>query len=136
MKAGPGKFVLLAVGVTVALVVGGEIVAYRVMGPEGSGAATVGCSVSLLSSLVAGWWVWQRDKKGQVPAVTIAFGAIGLRLLTAAAAGFAVLASGIVAAKPALLWIALSYLALLVLDTRFLLAVLPRGESATDQEKR
>lgn len=136
MKAGPGKFVLLAVGVTVPLVVGGEIATYNVMGAEGSGAATVGCSVSLLSSLVAGWWVWQGDKKGQVPAITIAFGAIGLRLLTAAAFGLVVLASELVAAKPALLWTAFSYLALLVLDTRFLLAVLHRAESATDQEKR
>lgn len=63
---------------------------------------------------------------------TAALAGIGLRLLVAAGLGFVVLSSGRLAATSLLLWLGVSYVALLVVDTVFALRAFA-ATSATEK---
>ncbi len=60
---------------------------------------------------------------------SMALAAIGLRLFLAVALGGSAFASGRFLVRPLLFWLAVSYLALLALDTYFALAVLRDGRA-------
>ena len=82
------------------------------------------CGLTVLASAVGALPVTLarlRPKKEQL--VTVLFGSMALRLFLLVALAAATALAGAVEPKPFLLWIALSYLALLPLDTWYTLQV-------------
>lgn len=128
------KFAGLCVAVTAVLAAIGWIPTTRWAGPEGVPALLVGCGVSLAAALIGGLVIVRGQRavereaarRGVAPAgpqaLFAALKAMGIRLLLVAGLGVTAALSGAVAVKPFLLWMALSYLALLPGETRFALA--------------
>lgn len=107
-------------------------------GSAGLEAMLAALVVSVLASAVGGLpltvangdWTGLRLAPHQV--ATAALAGIGLRLLVAAGLGFVVLSSGRFAATPLVLWLGLSYVALLVVDTIFALRAF-RAQGTTER---
>ncbi len=110
------KFGVLAACVTGLLVLMGWVPTRRLAGPEGPAAMLAGCGISLAASMVGGLLV-ARDK-GEAPVVQV-MAAMGVRLLMAVVLTLVLALVGGLQTVPLLLWVASSYLALLVVDTRF-----------------
>lgn len=123
-----GTFVASAAGLTLLLIALGVWPTSRLAGPEALGALVVGCFVGFaacaLSTLPA---ALMEPTPGN--AVLLSLAGIGIRFgVVAVAAVVLVLTSGLPTA-PLLIWIGFSYLALLPLETRFIL------RSAADHKK-
>jgi len=129
------KFAGLCLAVTVAAGAVGWIPTVRRAGPEGAVALLAGCGVSLAAALIGGLVIARVP--GTTPqgsgvqgsalqagpqALFATLGAMGVRLVLVLGLGTAVALSGAVAVKPFLLWMGLSYLALLPGETRYALA--------------
>jgi hypothetical protein len=105
----------------------------RLAGDAATAAVWAGCLASLAASLLGGLVVVGAWRRGAV-AIVGALGAVGVRLLVVVLAGVAVALSGLAPVKPLLLWLALSHGVLLVIDTRFALAIAGSRGSAEDRE--
>lgn len=126
------RFVMLAVTVTVALAALGWIPTLRRAGSEALPALVAGCAVSLAAALVSGRMLYRADPWHRrlgvgasgteaTQTVAAALQAMGVRLLLLVGLGAAVALTGWVPLKPFLVWTAISYLALLPVETRFAL---------------
>lgn len=120
--------VFTTLATALALVVGlaGQAVALERVGEEAAAAWRLGCGVSLVASLVAGLLVAVSGKM-KVPGVTMALGSMLLRLVILGLLGTGIVMLLNLEAKPFLLAIAASYLALLVIDTGYALYVSSRA---------
>ncbi len=114
------RFTAMAFGLTLALVLLGLPFVGNLAGTNARGALIAGCSASLFASLVGALPTLLARRKLSSPMV-IAFGSMALRLAVILGLGLVLLLSGAFPRKPLLLSVALSYVALLPLDTRFVL---------------
>lgn len=92
----------------------------------------VGCGVSLLGAFVGGLILVRPFGSG--PAIFAALVAMGARLGVVVVAALALLLSGTLSPVPLLIWLAISYGALLVLETSFAVE-LGRGWSAEEPRR-
>lgn len=119
-------FALVAVAVALAIALTGGTFALERFGAEAARAWRLGCFVTLGASLLSGLAVAAGSRvTGQ--GVTLALGSMLLRLVVVAFAGAAVVLLLGVEARSFLLAVAVSYLALLVVDTWFALSVVGTG---------
>lgn len=106
----------------------------RSLGGEAAIAAMVaGCLISVLASLVGGIPVAlaRRDSLGGIQSILASF---ALRFIVVLAAALAVALSGYFERGPLLVWVGISYLACLVIDTLYALAAVRRlTETGTDR---
>jgi hypothetical protein len=110
------KFLGLALALCALLIVAGYLPTERFGGGAAIRAMLVGVAVSLLASALGALpALLGEDKLGAGLAGT------AIRLLVSLGLGLALALSGALALRPLLLWLALSYVALLPLDTRFVL---------------
>jgi len=119
--AGYLRFLALAAGVAVAVGAIGAVPTQRMAGEDGLPALVAGCLVGLLSSALGGLpiaLIRDRTPMGRVLAM---MGSMGARLLAVAVLGVAAVLSGRFAPVPLLLWIAISYAALLGVDAWYAL---------------
>ena len=113
------RFLAQAIGIVVGLLILGAWPTIRLAGEGAVPAMLAGCVLSLLASLAGAVPIWLvRDKPPQetLPAM---MGSIVLRLAAAMVLAIAAVLSGLFAVKPLLLWLAISYVGLLVADVRF-----------------
>jgi len=126
------RFAALALAVTVALAALGWIPTLRRAGSEALPALLAGCAVSLAAALVGGWVLQRADPGSRLrgaavqgpeaaQAMVAGLQAMGVRLLVLAALGTAVGLADVVPLEPFLIWMVISYLALLPVETRFAL---------------
>ncbi len=109
-------FLASVVGVTAALLLVGYLPTRTLGGQPAVMALLYACAVSLFSSAVSGLPI-ARARAGGLAGFKLLVASIVIRLLTVAAAGVAVAIAVGLERKPFLLWLAISYLALLVVDT-------------------
>lgn len=123
------RFLLAAAAVSLALGALGWATVSR-SGSEAVAAMLAGIAVSALAS-VLGALPLLAAGPGTAPdrRASMALAAIGLRLLLAVVLGGLAFASGLFLVRTLLFWLAVSYLALLALDTYFALAVLRDGRA-------
>jgi len=118
------RFVAWVVGVAALAAALGYLPTRRLGGPDAVPAMLAGCAVAVLASLVGGLPVLLgRREREPTPAERLngmLFG-LALRFGVALGLGMAVALSGSFARYPLLLWVAISYMALLAVDTRFAL---------------
>jgi len=112
------RFVVWATAVAVLLAALCWLPARRLGGEEAVPAVLAGCALSLLSSLGGGVAV-ARSRRAATPAARVPamLAAMGLRFVILLALGAAAALSGRFVTTPLLLGVAISYLALLVVDT-------------------
>lgn len=124
--------VFAALAAAVALVVGlaGQTAALQRGGEEAAVAWRYGCGVCLVASLAAGLLVAASGQM-KVPGVTMALGSMLLRLVILGLLGTGVVMTLSLEVRPFLLAIAACYLALLVVDTGYVLYVSSRAAERT-----
>lgn len=113
------RFVTLAVGALVLLAALGYVPTRRLAGDGATSAMLVGAGLALLASMIG--ILPLLKVRGRPPAQKIAalMGSIALRLGVVVAAAAAVALAGVLALKPFLVWIALSHLVLVAVDSLF-----------------
>lgn len=132
------RFAALALAVTVALAALGWIPTLRRAGSEALPALLAGCAVSLAAALVGGLVLQRADPESRLrgaaargpeaaQAMVAGLQAMGVRLLVLAALGTAVGLADVVPLEPFLIWMVISYLALLPVETRFALVDVGQG---------
>lgn len=144
-----GRFALQAVGFTVLLAVAGWWWACSRYGAAGPPAVIVGFGISLLAALVSGWFLSRRSGRcveADAPAgeairgdtaLLDNLGAMGIRLLVITGLVVTAVSLGAFEVTPLLLSVAVGYVVLLGLETRFALALVAhRGENGRDPERR
>jgi hypothetical protein len=116
---------LLALSAATALVVGavGFLPTRNLAGDDGVTAMAVALAVCWVASAVGAVPVLlaERQAAGGRPPLAVTFGSMLARLLVVLGLTLAAALSGLVAPKPLLVWTALAYLALLAVDTWYLL---------------
>lgn len=116
------RFVAWVVGVAGLAATLGYLPTRRLGGPEAVPAMLAGCAVGVLASLVGGLPVlWSRREPTPAERLNGMLFGLALRFGVALALGMAAALSGLFARYPLLLWVAISYLALLAVDTRYAL---------------
>jgi hypothetical protein len=126
------RFVGIAAGTGVALAVLGYA-ATRRWGGEGAVAAmVVACAVSVAASAAGALPVVFGRGTSPAERLNRTLGAMLARLVVALAGGAAVALGGWVPARPLIIWLAISYLVLLVVDTAYALRVL-RGPEESER---
>lgn len=114
------RFVAWVIGVAVLAAVVGYLPTRRMGGAEAVPAMVAGCAVGVLASLVGGLPVlWGRAEPTPAERLNRMLLGLAMRFGAALALGLVAALSGLFDRDPLLLWIAISYLALLVVDTRF-----------------
>lgn len=119
--AGYPRFLALVVAVTVAVGGIGLVPTRRLAGEDGLPALLAGCLIGLLSSALGGLpivLIRDRTPAGRVLAMVAS---TAVRLLAVALLGVAAALSGRFATIPLILWIAISYAALLGVDAWYAL---------------
>jgi hypothetical protein len=122
------KFCGLAVAIAAALILLGWQPTENLAGATGATAMVAGCSISLLASLLGALPVAFGDLSGAL-ATTWNLAATLIRLTVAVLGAVAVLLAGDFQPEPLLVWVALSHLALLAVDTRFALRAVQRAKT-------
>jgi hypothetical protein len=121
------RFLAWAAAITAAVAALGAVPTRRLGGEGALPALLAGCAIGLIASAVGGVPVALAAGAGRradlAPAV---LAAMGLRFAVALALGLAAALSGWFERGPLLVWLALSYLALLGADTKYALAALRR----------
>jgi hypothetical protein len=115
------RFAATAAAASALLALGGWLPTRRLAGSEGVAALLAACAIGLAGSLAAGLVSLRGGGAGAAP-VLRALAATGLRFAVVVALALAAAWSGRFPLRPLLLWTAISYLALLAVDTRFALA--------------
>lgn len=131
-KMGFGQFVLEAVGIAVLLSAVGWFPTQRVVGPDGIEAMAAGILVSLFASVVGAVPATMSRGRPASAAQSIMGACMALRLALVAGGGLAVALAGWFERNPLLIWLAISYAVLLVVDTRFLVATFGSRQSANN----
>lgn len=132
------RFAALALAVTVGLAALGWIPTLRRAGAEALPSLVAGCAVSLAAALVGGLVIHRADPASRLggasaqgpaaaQAMVAGLQAMGVRLLVLAGLGTAVGLANVVPLEPFLLWMVISYLALLPVETRFALIDVKQG---------
>ena len=116
------RFVAWALGAAALAVAVGYLPTLRLGGPDAVPAMIAGCAVGVLASLVGGLPVLfaRRDPTPAERLNRMLFG-LALRFGVALVLGLAAALSGWFERDPLLLWVGISYLALLPVDARFAL---------------
>ena len=115
-------FVLLAAVTAACVALVGRVMAFPRGGDAAVQAWTWGCGASFAASAVAGALVAGGERVG-IQGVTIALGSMLLRLVVLVLLGVALGAVLALETRPFLLALAVSYLALLIVDTAYALRV-------------
>lgn len=115
------KFLLLLLGLTSLMVVLGFVATRRVGGAEAVTAMFWGCGLSLLASAVGGLPQVLSGRSLQ-DAGALSLGSLALRMGITLLGLLAILLSTDISRRAFLLWVAISYLVLLIADVAFLLA--------------
>ena len=115
------RFLAWAAAVTVAVGAIGFWPTRRLAGDDGIPALIAGCLIGLLSSALGGLPIALIRNRAPASQVIASMGAMGARLLAVVVLGAATLLSGWFAPIPLLLWIAISYAALLGVDAWYAL---------------
>ncbi|HKV06630.1 MAG TPA: hypothetical protein VJ725_00740 [Thermoanaerobaculia bacterium] len=115
--AGYLRFLVWATVVTAAVALLGYLPTQRLGGEGAIPAMLAGCVVGLLASLAGGAPVALGQRAGPAAAHQTMMLAMAVRFVAALALGLAVALSGLFAVRPLLVWIAIAYVALLVVDT-------------------
>ena len=115
--AGYLRFLIWATVVTAAVALLGYLPTQRLGGEGAIPAMLAGCVVGLLASLAGGAPVALGQRAGPAAAHQTMMLAMAVRFVAALALGLAVALSGLFAVRPLLVWIAIAYVALLVVDT-------------------
>lgn len=122
-------FVVLACAFALAVVLAGQVVALERGGEEAARAWRLGVGVCLVSSLIAGLLVAFSGRL-KVPGVTMALGSMLLRLVILGMLGTAAVVMLSLEVRSFLLAVAVSYLALLVVDTGYALYASTRASGS------
>ena len=112
------RFLLSAVVVVVIAVAIGVLPTRRLGGEAAIPAMAAGCLVSFVSAALAGWLLVMFDAATPTARMQRAFLAMAVRLAVVIVLGLAAALSGEVARSPLLLWLAITYLALLPLEVK------------------
>ena len=115
------RFLAWAAAVTAAVGAIGWWPTRRLAGDDGIPALIVGCLVGLLSSALGGLPIALVRDRTPASRMVASMGAMGVRLLAVAVLGVVAVLSGWFARVPLLLWIAVSYAALLGVDAWYAL---------------
>jgi len=117
-STGYARFLAAAVLVAAAVGAAGYLPTLILAGAAGVPALVAGCAVAVAASAVGGVPIALSgaEQAGRQQAILLAMVA---RLATALALGLAVAATGRFATRPLALWTAISYLAQLVVDSRY-----------------
>lgn len=126
-------FAAAAAGLTAVLALVGWRPTARWGGGPALTALAAGCGVSLAASLVSGLVVARAASRGPQMVLT-ALTAMGVRLAVVVVLAAAIAALGGLPFKPFLLWVAISYVGLLMVDTRYALGSAGAGEPKTGPE--
>ena len=124
------RFLILAGAVVVFLAVVGYVPTKRLAGADGTLAMAVGCIISLFASAMGAVPVVMArrhvgtDSQAAGRRVTAVMMSMAVRFLVVLMLGVAAALSGLFVTAPLLVWLAISYLALLAADTVFALRVL------------
>jgi hypothetical protein len=111
------RFLMWASAAAAALALLGWVPTRRLAGSEGLPALVAGCAVGLLASLVGGIPVALGRRAGPGAGYQMTMASMAVRLAVVAALGLAAALSGAFEIAPLLLWVAISYMGLLVVDT-------------------
>lgn len=126
--AGYLRFLVWVTVVAAAVAALGAVPTRRLAGEDGIPALLAGCLIGAIASLAGGLPVFfgppAASPAGRLQATLLA---MAVRLGVVLALGLAVALSGWFERVPLLIWIAVSHLALLVVDTRFMLKSSPGG---------
>jgi len=115
------RFLAWAAGVAVAVGAIGWWPTRRLAGDDGIPALIAGCLIGLLSSALGGLPIALIRDRAPASRVVASMGSMGVRLLAVVVLGAVAALSGWFARTPLLLWIAVSYAALLGVDARYAL---------------
>jgi hypothetical protein len=119
--AGYLRFLAWVVAVTAVVALLGVLPTRRLGGSGALPALLAGCTIGIVGSALGGVPLALAAGKPAAARIPAVLGAMLLRLAAVAALGTAAVLSGRFARGPLLLWIAISYAALLVVDTRYAL---------------
>lgn len=124
------RFLLLAGAIVIFLAGVGYVPTKRLAGSDGTLAMAVGCVISLVASAMGALPVVLArrhagtDSQAAGRRVTAVMMSMAVRFLVVLILGVAAALSGLFVTAPLLVWLAISYLALLAADTMFALRVL------------
>lgn len=126
------RFVAWTLAACAAVLVIGYLPTRSIGGERAIAAMVAGSLISVFASLVGGIPVAlaRRDGLGGIQSILASF---ALRFIVVMAAALAVALSGYFERGPLLVWVGISYLACLVVDTRYALAA-ARGLTATEAD--
>lgn len=117
------RLLVQGAGILGLLLVLGYLPTVRLAGDGALAAMLAGCGVSVLASLAGAVPIWRATRRagGRPPQELLpaVLGSIVLRFAAALVLAVAVVLSGWFATEPMLVWLAISYLGLLVVDVRF-----------------
>lgn len=121
-------FVLEAIGLTVLITAIGWVPTQRVAGSDAISGLLAGCGVSLAASVLSA--IPAAFQAGRIGRSSLGLMTVGmaLRMVLALGGGLALAQSGWFMRGPLLIWLAISYAALLVVDTRFVLKAVGAGK--------
>ena len=119
------RFVAWVAGVAALIALVGALPTRRLGGDEAIPAMLAGCAIGALASAAGGIPIARGARRGSAidPAGSLAatMTSMALRLAVVIVLGTAAVLSGELARKPLLLWIAISYMALLAVDVQYAL---------------
>jgi hypothetical protein len=124
------RFLLSALMVTGLVAVLGSLPTWRMAGSEGVLAMLAGCGISLVASAMGAIPVTLASGRPPNTFPHALMGAMALRFVVVAVVTPAVALSGLLSPKPLLIWVAISYGAQLVVDTRFAMRAICNRENA------
>lgn len=125
-----GRFAASALVVAGCLVAIGYFPTRRIAGDSAVGAMIAGCCVSFLASLIGAIPIALAYGNPARNVMTSMSASMLVRLVALAAFGITALLSGWFDRAPLLIWMGISYMGLLVADTRFALRSLPPRDRA------
>lgn len=117
------KFLALSLSTTVAVLILGYLPTIRLAGKDAVTEMVAGCCISFVASVIGMIPVWlaQRNPSGNVAMAVLASTVV--RFFVALVLSLAVAMSGLMKITPLLLWVAISYLVLLITDTLYLVQI-------------
>lgn len=114
------RFLAWVVGVAVLIAAIGALPTRRLGGPEAIPAMIVGCAIGALASALGGIPVARgRGEANPAQQLNVVLLSMAVRFAVVIVLGAAAALSGGIERMPLLLWIAISYVALLAVDTRY-----------------
>jgi hypothetical protein len=127
--AGYLRFLAWAVGAVAVAIALGYLPTRRLAGGAGLAAMLAGCAIGIVGSAVGAIPVAVAAARGSRGA-TAPLAAMALRFAVALALVLPAALSGLLATVPLLVWVAISYMVLLAVDTRYALAALATSRNA------